>query len=186
MAVRALYCIAIYRLYRCFGYIRYCIIHFSHTILQTIHFCLNFGYFAHKNSQIPMKFGDISSFLCIKPEKMYHRYISNIASWVSWYCIAENKRHRVLMAAGSEVLPTAWAWYRSIQGDKVVLAGLVWNKMTDDNLYCFRWQPVSHKPDSRYMGDIHIDKKFGVYAAGNTSHDNDVTMDQMKSQWGFT
>ncbi len=52
-------------------YDTYHLIHFSYTILQTLHFCLNLGYFGHSNFQIPMKFVDISSYLCLKPDKMY-------------------------------------------------------------------------------------------------------------------
>ncbi len=66
-------------------YDTYCIIHFSYTILQTIHFSLNLGYFGHSNLQISVKFVDISSFFGLKPDKMYHWYISNIASYISWY-----------------------------------------------------------------------------------------------------
>ncbi len=37
-------------------YDTYRIIHFSYTILQTIHFCLTLRYFGHYNSDIPKKF----------------------------------------------------------------------------------------------------------------------------------
>ncbi len=76
--IRALYHIAIYRLYRYFGYM----IHIVSFILVTRYF--KWYILAIK---LPMKFVDLSIFFCLKLDKMYRWYISNIASCVSWYVL---------------------------------------------------------------------------------------------------